>query len=305
MRPRYIAASHWASMRNGLSRLGLLTLWLLHFLPLRVLAALGRGFGLLLYVLGKERRFVARRNLQLCFPTLDKGAIERRVRDHFRAFGRSFLEYGIVWWGSAERMRSFVKLEGLEHWQAVSDRPVIWLAPHFVGLDMGGIRLTVDFPLVSMFSRQKNPVFDGILRHGRERFSNSRLVSRQDGIREIVRGLRGGIPLYYLPDQDFGPRDALFVPFFGVPAATITALGRIAKIAGAVVVPCVTRQLPGSGGYVARFYPAWPDFPSGDDAVDTRRMNAFIEERVEEMPEQYFWMHKRFKTRPAGETRFY
>lgn len=292
-------------MTTLLSRLGLGALWLLRFLPPRLLAACGHLLGWILYALGNERRFVARRNLQLCFPDRDLKSIERLVRAHFRAFGRSFLEYGIVWWGSAKRVRAFVKLEGIEHWQAVSDRPVIWLAPHFVGLDMGGIRLTADFPLVSMYSRQKNPIFDAILRHGRERFGNSRLVSRQDGIRALVRGLRDRIPLYYLPDQDFGSRHAIFVPFFGVPAATITGLARIAKLSDATVVPCVTRQMPGGGGYVVTFYPAWQDFPSGDDIKDTRRMNAFIEARVKEMPEQYFWMHKRFKTRPPGEARFY
>ena len=131
------------------------------------------------------------------------------------------------------------------------------------------------------------------------------LFSRQEGIRPIVRTLREGLPFYYLPDMDFGERDSIFVPFFGVSAATITGLSRLASVAGAVVVPAVTRQLPGAGGYVFRFYPAWTDFPGASVEEDTRRMNAFIEERVLEMPEQYFWLHKRFKTRPAGEPRFY
>ena len=119
----------------------------------------------------------------------------------------------------------------------------------------------------------------------------------------MVRALKNGLPFYYLPDQDFGAKDALFVPFFGIPAATVTALPRIAKLARAAVVPCVTRQT--RDGYVLRFYPAWENYPSGDLADDTRRMNAFIEDRVREMPEQYFWLHKRFKTRPAGEARYY
>jgi KDO2-lipid IV(A) lauroyltransferase len=113
------------------------------------------------------------------------------------------------------------------------------------------------------------------------------------------------VPYYYLPDMDLGRSSAVFVPFFGVPAATVTGLSDLARLAGAAVVPCVTRMLPGGGGYVARLYPPWPDFPSGDVAADARRMLAFIEERVLEMPEQYFWLHKRFKTRPEGEARFY
>ena len=117
----------------------------------------------------------------------------------------------------------------------------------------------------------------------------------------MVKALKRGESFYYLPDMDLGARDSVFVPFCGVPAATITGLSRIARLGGAVVVPCVTRQLPGAAGYVVRFYPAWRDFPSGDLEADARQMNAFIEERVREMPEQYYWLHKRFKTRPAGE----
>jgi KDO2-lipid IV(A) lauroyltransferase len=187
----------------------------------------------------------------------------------------------------------------------VADRPVIWLAPHFVGLDMGGVRLTTEYPLVSMYSRQKNPLVDRLLLHSRTRFGNSPMASRQDGLKPVVREMKKGLPFYYLPDMDFGARDAVFVPFFGVPAATITAMSRLAKITGAAVVPCVTRQLPGGEGYVATFHPAWQDFPSGDVEADTRRMNAFIETEVLRMPEQYFWLHKRFKTRPPGEKRVY
>jgi KDO2-lipid IV(A) lauroyltransferase len=157
--------------------------------------------------------------------------------------------------------------------------------------------------MASMYSRQKDPRFDRMLYHGRSRFGAA-LVSRQEGMRKALRLVRSGLFFYYLPDLDFGPRSALFVPFFGVPAATVPGLSYIARITGASVVPCVTRMLPG-GGYVTRLYPAWTDFPSGDDAADARRMNAFIEERVLEMPEQYHWLHKRFKTRPPGEPKFY
>ncbi len=288
-----------------MARLGIFLIWLLHFLPLGVLARLGEGFGLLLYGLGRERRRVARTNLRLCFPEMADSERERLVRRHFRAFGRSVLERGILWWSPKSRIQKLVGIEGLEHWRAVADKPVIWLAPHFVGLDMGGVRLTTEFPLVSMYSRQKNPLFDALLLHSRTRFGNSPMASRQDGLKPVVREMRKGRPFYYLPDMDFGARDAVFVPFFGVPAATITALSRLAKITGAAVVPSVTRQLPGGEGYVLRFYPAWENFPGADADSDARRMNAFIEERIREMPEQYFWLHKRFKTRPPGEKRFY
>jgi KDO2-lipid IV(A) lauroyltransferase len=286
-------------------RLGIFLIWLLHFLPLGLLAPVGQGLGMLLYAFGRERRRVARINLRLCFPELEDRERERLVRRHFRAFGRSVLERGILWWSSRARIMGLVKIEGAEHWQAVADRPVIWLAPHFVGLDMGGVRLTAEFPLVSIYSRQKNPVFDRLLYRGRARFGTATLLSRQDGVRPVVKALRAGLPFYYLPDMDFGPRDSVFVPFFNVPTATITGLSRLVRMTGAAVVPAITRQLPGGTGYVLRFYPAWENFPGADVESDTRRMNAFIEERVREMPEQYFWLHKRFKTRPPGEKRFY
>jgi KDO2-lipid IV(A) lauroyltransferase len=283
-----------------LTRLGLGLVWLLHVLPLALLAPIGRALGLALYAAARERRRVALTNLQLCFP--DRSDTERRAlaRRHFQAFGRNILEHGILWWSSRERVLNMVRISGIEHWEAVRNRPVIWLAPHFVGLDMGGVRLSAEYQAVSVYSRQKNAAFDAVLYRGRTRFVMPELYSRQQGVRAVVKAMRRGLPFYYLPDMDFGARDSVFVPFFGVPAATITGLARIARLAGAVVVPAVTRQLPGAQGYELTFYPAWTDFPTGDQAADARRMNAFIEARVREMPEQYFWLHKRFKTRPPG-----
>ena len=284
-----------------MARLGLALIWLLHFLPLAALSRVGAAFGMLLYVLGLERRRIVLINLKLCFPDLSD--VQRRLlaRRHFRAFGRSALEHGILWWGSKRQVHALVQIEGLEHWRGITDRTVILLAPHFIGLDMGGIRLAAEYRVNSIYSRQKNTVIDAILMYGRTRFGNTTLFARQDGIRPMVKSLKSGEPFYYLPDMDLGERDSVYAPFFGVRAATITGLSRIAELAGAVIVPCITRQLPGSAGYVVRLYPAWVDFPSGDVEADARRMNAFIEERVREMPEQYYWLHKRFKTRPAGE----
>ena len=288
-----------------MTRLGLGLIWLLHWLPLALLAPLGRAAGLLLYALAGERRRVVLTNLRLCFPDLREPQRVQLARNHFAVFTRSLLEHGILWWGSRERVLRMVRVEGLEHWLAVRERPVIWLSPHFVGLDMGGIRLTAEFPLVSVYSKQKNPVFDAVLLHGRTRLGPTELYSRQDGIRPVAKAIKKGLPFYYLPDMDFGERDSMFVPFFGVPASTITGLARIAAMTGAVVVPAVTTHLPGGDGYVLRFDPAWDHYPGGDLAANTRRMNAFIEERVREMPEQYYWLHKRFKTRPPGEQKIY
>ncbi len=288
-----------------LIRFGLALLWLLHFLPLSVLAAFGRGLGLVLYALGRERRNVALTNLRLCFPHWTEQQRRKVARRHVQAVARSFVERGILWWSSLERIQRLIRVEGREHVDALRGQPMIWLAPHFVGLDMGGTRLITEWAGCSMYSRQKDPLVDRVLLRGRTRFITPRLFSRQDGIRPLVRAIREGLPFYYLPDQDLGPRESIFVPFFGVPAATITGLSRLARLAGAVVVPVVTRQLPGGDGYVTTFYPHWRGFPSGDDEADARRMNDFIEQRVLEMPEQYWWLHKRFKTRPPGETRLY
>jgi KDO2-lipid IV(A) lauroyltransferase len=287
------------------SRLGLACIWLLHFLPLSILSRLGAALGTLLYFVAVPRRRVVLLNLRFCFPEL--GEAERRAlaRRHFCGFARSVLEHGILWWGSKARVQALVKIAGLEHWRQLEGRPVILLAPHFIGLDMGGIRLAAEYRLNSVYSRTKDPVFDDMLIHGRTRFGQTTLYARQDGIRPMVKSLKRGEPFYYLPDMDLGIRDSVFAPFFGKPAATITGLSRIAQLAGAVIVPCITRQLPGSAGYVVRLYPAWADFPGGDLEADARRMNLFIEERVREMPEQYYWLHKRFKTRPVGEANPY
>jgi KDO2-lipid IV(A) lauroyltransferase len=154
-----------------------------------------------------------------------------------------------------------------------------------------------------MYSAQKNKVFDNALRRARKRYSDATLITRQQGLRPVLKALKDKKPFYYLPDMDFGAKDAVFADFFGIKTATVTALSRLAEITGAKVIPLVTRQT--ESGYEARFYPAWDNFPSGDAEADARRMNAFLEERILEMPDQYFWVHKRFKTRPPGEASFY
>jgi Kdo2-lipid IVA lauroyltransferase/acyltransferase len=286
-----------------MSRLVFAIMWLARLLPLRLLASLGNGLGTALYWLIPERRRVTRINLEKCFPAMPAASREALARASFRAFCRSFIEHGVLWWSARAAIERMVAIEGLEHLSALAGKPVVVLAPHFVGLDAGGLRLSIDVPLSSMYSRQKDPLFDRLLHQGRTRFGG-RLFSRQEGLRGPLRTIKAGLSFYYLPDLDFGPQSSVFVPFFGVPAATVTALSQIARITGAAVVPCVTRMLP-AGGYVARLYPPWSGFPSGDDEADARRMVAFIEERALEMPEQYLWLHKRFKTRPPGEARFY
>ena len=285
-----------------MSRILFALMWLVHWLPFGALAAIGNAVGTLLFWLIAERRRVTRINLAKCFPRMHEAERERLARAAFRAFCRSFVDRAVLWWGSAERIRRMVRLEGLEHLDAAGPK-IIVLAPHFAGLDAAGIRLSIERELSSLYSHQKDPVLDRLLLRSRTRF-RPYIVSRQQGLRKVLRWIKSGIPFYYLPDLDFGRKGTIFVPFFSVPAATALGLSYIARSTGARVVPCVARMLPG-GGYVVRLYPAWHDFPSGDDAADARRMMAFIEERVLEMPEQYHWLHKRFKTRPEGEPGFY
>jgi KDO2-lipid IV(A) lauroyltransferase len=280
-------------------------MWLAHFLPLGALAAIGDAVGAAAFWLIPERRRVTRINLEKCFPQMSAARRERLARAHFRAFSRSFVERAVLWWAPRERVERMVRVEGLEHLRARGGAPAILLAPHFTGFDTGFARLACEMNLVSMYARQKDARFSALLLRGRTRFGEQRLVSRQEGIRATIAAMREGRPFYYLPDQDYGPRDSVFVPFFGVPAATVPGLSRIARLAGAKVLPCVTRMLPGGAGYVLRIEPAWDNFPSEDPVADTRRMNEYIERQVLEMPEQYLWMHKRFKTRPPGEARFY
>ena len=289
-----------------MSYLGIFLLWLVHWLPLSWQAALGNTLGSLLFRFAGRRRRVGEINLQLCFPDWSAARRTQVLHAHFRCAARAALEHGMLWWSDIQRVKRLVRFEGLEHFLPHQHTPVILLAPHFIGLDMGGIRFTAGYaPIVSMYSRLKNPHFDRLMLHSRTRFGHSKMFSRHDGVRPLVREIKQGLPLYYLPDQDFGAKDALFIPFFGVPAATVNALPRIARVTGAKIIPLVTRQLPGGQGYVAQFYPVWENYPSDDVAADIGRMNAFIEDRVREMPEQYFWLHKRFKTRPPGAPKIY
>lgn len=289
-----------------MARFAVFLLWLLHFLPFRWLVALGEGLGALLYRVGGERRRVALTNLRLCFPQWTEAEREALAKRNFQMFARSFLERSLLWWSRPARINRLIRVEGLEHFDtAAKNGPVIMLAPHFVALDVAGAWIAQHYNCSSMYSEQKNPVFNALLLRGRLRFGEQKLFSRHDGLRPLVRVIRDGYPFYYLPDQDLGTKDGIFVPFFGVQAATLTTVARLAKVTGAKLVPCIARMLPDAQGYEVRFYPPWDHYPCDDIEADTRRVNAFIEERVLEIPEQYFWLHKRFKTRPEGEKGFY
>ncbi len=275
----------------------------LHWLPLPLLRALGAALGTLLWLFARERRRVAHINLSLCFPEMGQAQRSALVRATFRAFSQSVIDRAILWHSPPQRIRTLVHVAGEAHLERLAGQPVILLAPHFAGLDAAWARLTLERRLASIYARQKNAAFNAALKAGRSRFNDPLLLSRQDGMRAILRELSNGLPLYTLPDMDLGARDAVFAPFFGVPAATITAVSRLARLAGAAVLPVVTRMTP--RGYEVTIHPPWDHFPSASDEDDARRMNAFIETEVRANLAQYHWLHKRFKTRPTGAARLY
>jgi KDO2-lipid IV(A) lauroyltransferase len=286
-----------------MTRIGLALMWLLHWLPIPVLAAFGRGLGRLLFRFARERRNVVLINLGLCFPEASNAEKSAMAVRHFEFFGRSFLDRALLWWAPSERIRGFAAIEGLDKLKALAGRPVILLAPHFTGIETAWARLCMELDLAGVYASQKNPLFNDALYRGRTRFGKPTVFLRKDNMRKIVKAVKDGIPLFYQPDLDFGRRESLFVPFFGVPAATVPGLSRLAQLTGAVVLPVISRMTP--TGYVAEIGEPWADFPGPDVEADTRRMNAFIEAEVRRTPEQYYWVHKRFKTRPRGEKKFY
>ncbi|HJV71757.1 lipid A biosynthesis acyltransferase [Ideonella sp.] len=290
------------------ARVVLALLWLVHWLPLGVQAALGRGIGALLHALARRRRRIALRNLELCFPDWPAERRTALVREHFGWLGRSLVERGLLWWAPAERLKKLIHVEGEVDFAEKHAGPVMWLVPHFMGLDVAGMATQLYQPrqVASIYQRQSNPVFDARMRAGRLRFGRAEIFSRHEKALPLVRAIKRGAVFFNLPDMDFGAKDAAFVPFFGVPAATLLAPARMAAGMGLAVQPIIAEMLPGGQGYRVRFLPPWVDFPGADDEVAaTRRINAFIESEITRLPAQYLWVHRRFKTRPAGEAKLY
>ena len=289
------------------ARLVLFVVWLVHWLPVRVQAALGAGLGRLLHALATSRRRIATRNIELCLPELDAPARAKLVRQHFRWLGRSLLERGLLWYAPRERILGLIEVEGDVHLAERTDAPVMWLVPHFVALEAAGaaVQLCQRRRGASIYQRQSNPVFDAAVRKGRQRFGSTALFTRHEGAKPLIHAIRQqGMGFFNLPDMDFGLKDAAFVPFFGVPAATLLAPSRMARSLGMVVQPVVA-EMREEGGWRVRFLPPMADWPTDDALADTLHMNRWIEAEVRRNPAQYLWVHRRFKTRPAGEPSLY
>src|SRR5881397_568229 len=289
------------------TRLLLAALWLVHWLPLSWQSLLGRAVGAIAWALAGSRRRIALRNLEMCLPEKTEAERLAIAREHFGWVGRSLLERGLLWYASPERLKRLIHVEGEVGLADATKRPVMWLVPHFLALDVAGaaVQLNIARPGASIYQAQSDPVFDAAMRRGRLRFGNAKIFARDETTRPLMRAIRDGAGFFNLPDMDFGERDAAFVPFFGVPAATLLAPSRMARALNMLVQPVVGEMLDGGGGFRVRFLPPLKDFPTDDPVADTLRINHWIEEEVRRNPAQYLWVHKRFKTRPAGEPGFY
>ena len=276
----------------------------LSHLPLAWLRALGWLLGWVLYAVVGARRRVVQTNLRLCFPKLGADQVRDLSRQVFVHFAQAWLDRGWLWHGAPELVRARLSITGAVDALEGAD-PVVIFAPHFVGLDAGWTALTQQLPrhFTTIYTDQTNKVADAWILQGRQRFGSSRLFGRADGVKTIVASLRQGDPLYLLPDMNFGPQESLFVPFYGVCAATVPSLSRFAKLGRAKVAPVVTRMTP--QGYDVQVLPAWANYPTDDLQADTAWMNAQLQTYIDAMPDQYYWVHKRFKDRPAGEADVY
>lgn len=290
-------------LARGFARFWIAAINLTAAWPPRARAKLAKHVGNALWHLLRSRRRVALANLQACFPHWPQARRERVARACFQAIARGTLDHAVLWTGSRERIERMIEVEGAHHLTGPDHRPLIMVAPHFVGLDAGGLRINTLVRGVSIYARQSNAVWDAWLLKARKRFNDPVLIPRGSDMRSAVRAMKEGLPFYYLPDMDNGPRASIFVPFFGVPAATLPMVSRLARMTGAKVIMAVTQM--NANGYTLHLSAPWEHFPGASVEEDTLRMNQAIEQWVEHFPEQYLWTHRRFKTRPPGATSIY
>ncbi len=295
-------------MMTILSRFWVAVIKSLRHVPMSVRRFLAKGLALAMWVGMPVRRRVTLTNLQLCFPQLSDEERVRLAKRTYRRLARAALDHGVLWAGSREDVAEMVKFDGLENlMQCVEAKEaVILIAPHFVGLDAAGIGLNLHVQGCSLYQRQTNAVWDRAALKGRLRFAHPRLIAKSghgEDLKAVIRAIREGLPFYYLPDMDHGRRDSIFVPFFGVPAATIPMVGRLAKVTRAKVLFCVAEMT--DDGYLIHISKPWENYPLGDAYEDTAYVTRQLEGWIEKLPDQYLWSHRRFKTRPAGEPSVY
>ncbi|MGL4666879.1 MAG: lysophospholipid acyltransferase family protein [Saezia sp.] len=291
------------------SRLTLAFLWLIHWLPLSILSCIGVLLGRLLYRLAHSRRRIALRNIQLCFPEKPPEEQSQIVQEHFELLVRSVLERGLIFYASPKRLKKLIHIEGNPNYaEQHPDKNFTWLIPHFVGLDIAATALSLFQSRlgVSIYQEQSNPIINKAAYNARMRFNRGFLFSRQQGLVPVIKAIRReNAVLATLPDQDFGLQDADFVPFFGIPAATLTSTSRIAHSMKMQILPVIAEILPKGQGYCVRFIPPLEGLPTADAYSDTVKINQFLEQQISQNPAQYLWVHRRFKTRPPGEDPVY
>jgi KDO2-lipid IV(A) lauroyltransferase len=290
-----LAPRHWPAW------LGVAMIWLIARLPQRALMWLGRCLGALVLRIPSARRHIAEANIALCFPELDAAAHRALVDANLRDIGLMLVEFALGWLGSDLRMTAIpTRIEGLEHLEAAraQGKGVLLVGGHFSHLELCARLVSRRIRIAGMYRRMDSTVFEWVVLRARLDYADA--MFEKDDIRGTVKYLRSGGTLWYAPDQDMRSKDTVFVPFFGVPAATITATHHLARLSGAVVIPFFHRRLPGGQGYALRLGAPRDNSPGADVLPDTARVNACIEQMVREAPEQYLWVHKRFKTRPPG-----
>ncbi|CAM1000144.1 Lipid A biosynthesis acyltransferase [Rhodanobacter sp. Root179] len=295
-----LAPRHWPAW------LGVATIWLIARLPQSVLMWLGRRLGALVLRIPSARKRIAAANIALCFPELDADARARLVDANLRDIGLMLVEFALGWMGSDRRIAAIpTRIEGLEHLEAAraQGRGVLLVGGHFSHLELCARLVSQRIRIAGMYRRMDSAVFEWAVLRARLDYADA--MFDKDDIRGTVKYLRNGGTLWYAPDQDMRSKDTVFAPFFGVPAATITATHHLARMSGAKVIPFFHRRLPGNQGYVLRLGTPLEDFPGPAAEADTARVNACIEQMVREAPEQYLWVHKRFKTRPPGAPAIY
>ena len=292
---------YWLRLRYWRVWAPLLALRALALLPLALTRAAGVVLGELMYRANAKRRRIARINLALCFPHFTPAQRERLLRRHFHLAGQSYLDIAFLAWASERRFQRKTRVIGTEHLRdaLARGRRVILLAPHCLGMNVGGIVISRQVPVFSMVKPPRDPAADWLLEKARSRYG-APLIARHQGLRPVLRALDKGMIFYYLPDEDFGPKRSVFAPFFGVQTATLPTLGRLAERAQADVLPCFTRLLPGGRGYEVTLEPPLAHFPSGDPVADAACMNQALERGIGRMREQYMWTFRLFQTRPDG-----
>ena len=296
---RYLLPKYW------LTWMGLGLTMIPAYLPYPVLLVSGRWIGRLLYRMAKKRVHIARVNLSHCFPDMPAEDRELLLKKNFESVGIGLIEVTMAWWRPRKSIEKLVRYEGTEHLESVDNKGTILLILHFTTIELAGAMIAMKHSLDATYREHKNPVFEYMQRKQRLRYDqNSHLLGRRD-VRGMLRSLRKGRTVWYSPDQDYGPKQSVFAPFFGVQTASVTGTARLTKMGKARIVPLVMTRLPGSEGYRMTFLEPWEDFPSGDDELDASRVNQFVEQQVKVNPEQYMWLHRRFKTRPNNETDFY